>query len=398
MRVLIAEDERITRASLTRQLESWGHSVVAAKDGREAWSLFEQEQFDIVLTDWEMPELSGVELIQRIRDLDRPEYVYTIVLTSRSDKTDIVSGIEAGANDFISKPFDREELRVRLLAGERIVSLERRLSKQNEELREAGERMRADLEAAASVQRAMLPKAGLVRGRVRASFEYVPTDELAGDGLGFHLIEDRHLVAYVADVTGHGVPAALLAVNAMHALSPGAGALIADAKSGPSPSAALDALNRRFCGDSSSGRFLTMILCVLDVQTGLLRFARAGHPLPVVARRGHAVTVSEDGGLPLGITDDAEFPDVVLQLEPGDRVYLYSDGCAEQLAASGRQQFGDERVGALLAGSESLTGAESIARLVRELALWAGADRFTDDVSLLVLEWHPADKAKGESE
>ena len=133
-------------------------------------------------------------------------------------------------------------------------------------------------------------------------------------------------------------------------------------------------------------------------ETGLLRFARAGHPLPVVARRGHAVTVSEDGGLPLGITDDAEFPDVVLQLEPGDRVYLYSDGCAEQLAASGRQQFGDERVGALLAGSEALTGAESIARLVRELALWAGADRFTDDVSLLVLEWGREEKTYGEAE
>ncbi|MEC9373291.1 MAG: response regulator, partial [Planctomycetota bacterium] len=223
MRVLIAEDERITRASLTRQLEKWGHEVTAAENGREAWERFQSDQFDIVLTDWEMPELSGLELVERIRSVERPEYTYVILLTSRSDKGDIVKGIEAGADDFVSKPFDREELRVRLLSGERVVTLERRLNRQNDELRLAGERTRRDLEAAARVQRAMLPKAGIQKGPVRAAFLYAPTDELAGDALGFHIVDDRFLIAYVVDVTGHGVPAALLAVTAMHALSPAAG-------------------------------------------------------------------------------------------------------------------------------------------------------------------------------
>ena len=393
MRVLIAEDERITRASLTRQLELWGHTVVAAPNGLEAWQRYEQECFDIVLTDWEMPELSGVELVQRIRELDRPEYVYTIVLTSRSDKSDIVSGIEAGANDFISKPFDREELRVRLLAGERVVNLERRLVKKNEELHEAGERMRSDLAAAARVQRAMLPKASLAHDKICASFTYVPTDELAGDGLGFHLIGDRHLVAYVVDVTGHGVPAALLAVNAMHALSPAAIGLIGDdagsGQSVPSPSKILASLNRGFCGGSSDGRFLTMVLCVLDIQTGSLRFARAGHPLPVIARESQSVTINDDGGLPLGIVEDVEFPEVEVRLMPGDRVYIYSDGCTEQMIAGGREQFGDDRLFALLTESGARSGADTIARTVAELTAWAGTDRFTDDVSLLVFEWTP---------
>ena len=149
MRILVAEDERITRVSLIRQLERWGHEVTAAEDGQRAWELFASDQFDIVLTDWEMPRLSGVELIERIRGGrdGAAGFVYVVMLTSRSDKSDVVRGIEAGADDFLAKPFDQEELRVRLFAGERIVRLERTLQAQNAELRTAGERMRRDLHA-----------------------------------------------------------------------------------------------------------------------------------------------------------------------------------------------------------------------------------------------------------
>src|SRR5437879_4161209 len=119
MRILIAEDERITRMTLARQLQSWRHEITAAEDGMEAWEQFNLVEFDIVITDWEMPGLSGVELVRRIREVPRSIYTYVIILTSRSDKSDVVKGIEAGADDFVSKPFDREELRVRLLAGER---------------------------------------------------------------------------------------------------------------------------------------------------------------------------------------------------------------------------------------------------------------------------------------
>src|SRR5580765_4834708 len=117
MRILVAEDERITRMTLARQLQAWGHEVVAAEDGQQAWEQFEAgPEFDIVLTDWEMPRVSGVEFVRRIRGAARSAYTYLIILTRRSDKTDVVNGIEAGADDFVCKPFDREELRVRLLA------------------------------------------------------------------------------------------------------------------------------------------------------------------------------------------------------------------------------------------------------------------------------------------
>src|SRR3954469_5712218 len=220
MRILVAEDERITRTSLLRQLESWGHEVAAAEDGQVAWELFTQTPFDLILTDWEMPNLSGLELIERVRKTPAATYTYVIMLTSRSDKSDLVRGIEAGADDFVAKPFDREELRVRLLAGVRIVNLERALHAQNEELRLAGERIRHGLQAAARVQRAMLPKQNVLTPHVRTAWTYVPTDELAGDAIGLHLIDERYLVSYVLDVSGHGVPAALLSVTAMRALEP----------------------------------------------------------------------------------------------------------------------------------------------------------------------------------
>lgn len=395
MRILVAEDERITRASLVRQLESWGHTVRAAEDGEAAWELFTSDEFDVVITDWEMPRLSGVELIRRIREAGGSRLLYTIMLTGRSDKADLVKGMEAGADDFVTKPFDREELRVRLQAGERIVRLERALGQQIVELQEASERLRRDLSAAARVQHAMLPKGNVVTDKVRTAWTYVPTDALAGDAVGLHLIEDRYLVAYVLDVSGHGVPAALLAVTAMHALAPEpeSTSLLRDV----TPSAELGTvrrpgrvaaeLNRRFRSEQSDGRFFTLILCVLDTQSGMLHIGRAGHPLPVILRGREAIEVSDDGGLPIGIIDDTEFADVSIQLRAGDRVYLFSDGIVEQPKAEGGELYETERLERLLAECHSGSQADAVTRTIDELAAWAGKRSFVDDVSLVGFEW-----------
>jgi signal transduction histidine kinase len=110
---------------------------VAAGDGAEAWQLFVENEFPIVISDWMMPEIDGLELVRRIRASERPGYVYIILLTARVQTADLVEGMEAGADDFVAKPFERDELRVRLRAGERIIQLEQTLAQQNQELREA---------------------------------------------------------------------------------------------------------------------------------------------------------------------------------------------------------------------------------------------------------------------
>jgi signal transduction histidine kinase len=137
MKVLIAEDDPISRALLLGHLQKWGHDVTAATTGGEAWRLFEAGSYPLVVSDWMMPEMDGPELVRRIRACPRPGYVYVILLTARAQKADVVVGMEAGADDFVTKPFDREELRVRLRAGERIVQLEHSLAEQNLALREA---------------------------------------------------------------------------------------------------------------------------------------------------------------------------------------------------------------------------------------------------------------------
>ncbi len=136
MRILIAEDEPMSRLLLQTHLQRWGYEVTAAHNGAEAWRLFQAGTYPLVISDWMMPEVDGPELVNRIRSSQRPGYVYIILLTAKVQKGDVVVGMEAGANDFVTKPFDVDELRVRVRAGERIVRLEQDLAEQNRVLRE----------------------------------------------------------------------------------------------------------------------------------------------------------------------------------------------------------------------------------------------------------------------
>ncbi|MDQ7006017.1 MAG: diguanylate cyclase [Acidobacteriota bacterium] len=134
MRILIAEDDKVSRRMLGRALATMGHEVLAASDGLEAWHILRSEDPRLVIADWEMPNIDGLELVRRIRssreNQDAP-YVYVILLTSRTQKSDVVRGIDAGADDYITKPFDRDELMVRIRAGERVLALEEKLAAQN---------------------------------------------------------------------------------------------------------------------------------------------------------------------------------------------------------------------------------------------------------------------------
>jgi DNA-binding response OmpR family regulator len=128
MKVLVADDDPLSRKLLRTYLERWGHQVVCADDGDQAWALFQTDAFEIVVTDWMMPGLTGPALVKRIREAVVDRYVYTILLTAKSRPGEVVEGMDAGSDDFITKPFDRDELHARIRAGERIVSLEHALA------------------------------------------------------------------------------------------------------------------------------------------------------------------------------------------------------------------------------------------------------------------------------
>jgi two-component system chemotaxis response regulator CheY len=136
MRVLIAEDDAVSRLILRRAVETLGHECLVAVDGDEAWERYRQGEgdVDVVISDWMMPGLDGVELCRRVRSKPGNVYTYFVLLTALSERRDFLTGMQAGADDYLTKPLDRDELSVRLLAAERITSLHRRLAEQNAEL------------------------------------------------------------------------------------------------------------------------------------------------------------------------------------------------------------------------------------------------------------------------
>ena len=128
MKVLMADDEAVTRAVLEATVRRFGHEPVMADDGEHAWDAFTEDvDIRVVLTDWLMPGLDGIELCRRIRRQHKREYTYVIVLTVKKEKSDYLESMEAGADDFMTKPFDPDELEARLRVAERILGLRKEL-------------------------------------------------------------------------------------------------------------------------------------------------------------------------------------------------------------------------------------------------------------------------------
>lgn len=136
MRILIAEDSLVQRQILKGVLEEWGYEVVCTADGKEAWNLLQDEDApQLALLDWIMPEMDGAQVCQKVRERGSEPYTYLILITSLDDKADTVAGLDAGADDYLTKPYDAGELRARLRAGERILELQQQLIDAREELR-----------------------------------------------------------------------------------------------------------------------------------------------------------------------------------------------------------------------------------------------------------------------
>lgn len=138
MKILIAEDEYTTRLTIQVCLERWGYQVETAADGKEAWAILDKPDApEIALLDWEMPEIDGLELCKRVKNLKRDNPIHVIMVTARDSRSDILIGFDAGADDYITKPFNDDELRARIRVGERIVRIQSTLSETLQELRQA---------------------------------------------------------------------------------------------------------------------------------------------------------------------------------------------------------------------------------------------------------------------
>jgi PAS domain S-box-containing protein len=270
---------------------------------------------------------------------------------------------------------------------------EEALRQAKSELEKINRRMKRDLETAASIQQSYLPPRNPSAEGVRIAWELLPCDELAGDTLNVITMDDHRLGFYVIDVSGHGVQAALLSSALTHWLNSFSGdqGAIDENRGTDRPEArfpALDVavrLNGRFQMDPETGQYFTMVYGVLDTRSREFRFVTAGHPAPLIVARDGNSLVHTSRGLPVGIVAEAGYEEHLLHLNPGDRVYLYSDGLIDTVNADG-EPFDTERLSKELARARGDSLERSVSQVIAHVREWSRGTHMEDDVSILAFE------------
>jgi phosphoserine phosphatase RsbU/P len=397
MKILIVDDDRLQRVLLSSLLKQLGHDVVALGGGDAAWEEVNRDSFNVVFTDWLMPGMSGLELTKKIRNASFSRYIYVILYSSRSRHAELLEGLRSGADDYIRKPVQMDELIVRLAAAERIIELEARLCERNLALSEANSSLssayrtiHADLVAASCIQMSLLPEAGELQG-IQFDSLFLPAGIVAGDVFNYFPLTSTSVGFYAADVSGHGVPAAMLSMTVSkmmtarpRAISP---LLKTDRDSHQyavrSPREAVAEVNRRF--QDLGDMYFTMLYGVLDIASNKLRMAQAGHPHPILMRKGRRPESLGEGGFPVGIMPEICLDAIECDVAPGDRLFICSDGITECVGPS-EQQFGEERLMAFLYEYRESPLAELLQSLKTTMYQWRDTETPADDVSLLALE------------
>ena len=255
-------------------------------------------------------------------------------------------------------------------------------------LRKAKDALELDLRLAARVQQALLPPPEVALGEFRIARAFHPCTDLAGDGVDIVSLPNGALALYLLDVSGHGIGAALLSftLNHMFSATVGGALIVAETESGVrlvDPSGVAERLNQRFPMDRTR-QYFTLVYGVLDPGTGRFRYVMAGHPSPVYLPAAGPPRPLAGQGLPIGMLEGSRYEDESLLLEPGDRVYFYTDGVIEALNGED-EDFGHERLLSEIERLRHLDLRESLDRLAEAVRTWCGG-QLLDDVTLLGLE------------
>ncbi len=397
--VLVVDDSRMQRRILSAQLARSGYDVIEAGCAEEALEICRQREPDIVLSDWMMPGMSGIDFCRAFRRMEREGYGYFVLLTSKTEKTEVAEGLESGADDFLGKPVNGDELRARLSAGERILRMERELQGKNRllsttlrELQGLYDSIDRDLNEACKLQQGLVRERFRDFGAAQVSLMLRPSGHVGGDLVGFFPITPDRVGIFGIDVSGHGITSALMTARLAGYLS-GASpeqnvALIRteDGRQDARDPADLAAqLNALVLGEMQTESYFTLIYADLDLRTGQLTMVQAGHPYPVLLRQDGSVEQLGDGGLPVGLFADARYETFHVQLQPGDRLLLGSDGITEALSGTG-EQLGEKGLAQSLIRNRKLRGEAFLEALFGDLQRFA-EDDLNDDVSAALIEF-----------
>lgn len=398
--VLVVDDSRSQRRILSAYLTRWGCSVLEAASGQEALEICASESVDLIISDWMMPGMSGLEFCQKFREMERESYGYFILLTSKSEKKEVAHGLDVGADDFLTKPVSANEFRARIRAGERILQMERELSEKNRlvtetlsEISTLYDALDRDLIEARNLQQSLIRERFRDFGSAQISLMLRPCGHVGGDLVGFYEISPSQVGMYSIDVSGHGVASALMTARLASyfsgttadqniALCTGSDGQIA----ARSPAKVAERLNQILLEEMQTELYFTLGLGHIDLTTGLVTMAQCGHPHSTVQRRDGDIEFLGSGGLPIGLIADAQWQDHSVVLEPGDRLLLASDGITECPGPSGDllEEVGLER---LMRRNARLRGNAFFETLIWDLTKYSGEREFPDDISAVLLEF-----------
>jgi sigma-B regulation protein RsbU (phosphoserine phosphatase) len=407
--VLVLDDSHAQRALLQSLLSRWGHEVIVSGDPVEALALARDPRVGLIISDWMMPGMTGPEFCRAVRAHPRDGYAYILLLTSNSDGDALARGLEAGADDFLSKPFRAPELRARLTAGARVVAMQREVVEKNRLLTSALGEIRSlysaldhDLEEARRLQQSLLQDRFRRFGNVDVSVWLQASGHVGGDMVGFFPVSSKVLGTFSLDVSGHGVASAMIAARVAGILSvasPDQNIALMRREDGSlaalPPDMAAWRLNAMILKELQSDRYFTMCLGFLNRMTGILRLVQAGHPNPVVMRADGRIEQIGTGGLPIGLIPEATYTTTEVRLCPGDRVLMYSDGLTELPGSDGRA-LDDAGLADLLVRNAARKGPSFLGALARDLTEFAGGENFPDDASALLLEYRDPSAAGGD--
>src|SRR5216110_221678 len=319
--ILVVDDDAMSRRVLAQLLSGAGYNCRISNDGSEALETIHARPPSLLLLDFDMPGPNGAEVLRRLRSDEDPTVaqIPAIMLTAHGSDQSEVSCLQAGADDFVTKPVNAAVLRARIETQLRLRSMRRQLERQNDELEEWRRNLERDLAAARLTQQSLIPQKPLALPGWEIATCYRPVIQVGGDIYGWLRMKDGRILFWIADGTGHGAAAALLTTLAKLLFHHGHA-------EHDTPATVMETVNNDFRSIFGARSFMTAMCVAVDPGTGRASVVGAGHPPLLVVRHSGATESIASIAPPLGLIEHPEFTETIVDLESGDAFLLYTDG------------------------------------------------------------------------
>jgi sigma-B regulation protein RsbU (phosphoserine phosphatase) len=373
VKTLLLVDDAPANIQIANSILKDSYKIRIATNGAKALELASVTPLpDLILLDVMMPEMDGYEVCTRLKMSAETRDIPVIFLTGQTEIEDETKGFEVGAVDYIHKPLSPAIVKARVQTHLVLRGIRKQLASQLLTIQK-------ELETAREIQLSILPEEIPKIGGVDIAARYIPMTSVAGDFYDFIVVDEKHLGILVADVSGHGMPAALIASMLKIALA-------AQESHAADPAQLLLGLNQALCGKFQR-HYVTAAYLFLDMLKGTLRYAGAGHPPLFLWSRSEGVRALEENGLFLGKFPQAAYSFVELPLKAGDWALLYTDGIPETTNPL-QIEFGTDRFKHFLETERSTSADHFADRLLKELSQWSVRDSredSDDDVTLVAI-------------